>query len=145
MIEFICGICGVRLRVGRALGGRKARCPGCREVIQVPKQETTRRYVPKNCERCNRPILPNEMTREIDDKTYCSYCLTDLGYTEGGSMHDPESLGIPGMVVLKGKLEREAARRFLDSQAEKQYEGEEDEEPEGGEDTASDALEEATS
>ncbi|MCZ6690133.1 MAG: hypothetical protein O7H41_11055 [Planctomycetota bacterium] len=123
MIEFNCSACETRLRVNGALGGRKVRCPKCRDVISVPKQETTtrRRMAPRTCQRCNRPVLPNEMTQEIEGKVHCSYCLTDLGIASSGGLHDPTTLNIPGMVVLRGKEERDAARRFLDTQAEKQH------------------------
>lgn len=136
MIDFTCGECGTRLRVNDALGGKRARCPRCREIIQIPRPDTTfRRQVGSgNCERCNRHLLPNEMTQEVEGKLYCSYCLTDLGIAQDGAMHDPTTLNIPGMVVLHGKEEREAARRFLDSQAAKHHDGE-DEGAEMGEDS----------
>ena len=141
MIEFACEGCGTHLRVEAHLAGKRARCPRCKLVTNIPttsrRPKTDRKIAaasPKRspsptpppgalrrCSRCNRSILPNEITREIDGKSHCSYCLTDLGHVKDGSLKDPTELNIPGMVVLRGKKEREAGRRHIDRQAQKQH------------------------
>ena len=127
-MEFDCSECQTRLRVNDALAGRKARCPKCREVTEIPGghaepalEAAQGPATPTVCERCNRPILPNEITQQVDGKMHCSYCLTDLGIATDGSLQDPTGLGIPGMVILRGKEERDAARRYIDRQAEKEH------------------------
>ena len=139
MIHFRCE-CGTQLRVKHPLKGKKARCPRCRQVVQVPNPSTGTSSVEfeQVCDRCNRPVHPAEMWREIRDEFFCSYCLTEMGHGKGGGVDDPTGLlGIPGLVVLRGAMEeREAARRFLDRKAREQHgpdspPGEEGEAPPG--------------
>ena len=111
--------------MNHSLRGKQARCPRCREVIRVPdpnRPSSGDVAGEQFCDRCNRPVLPHEMSRDVEGKFTCSYCLTDLGLADEASAHDPTGLGIPGMVVLRGgKEEREAARRFLDRKAQEQH------------------------
>ena len=87
MIEFICGSCGMALRLAARFSGHLGRCPRCRGTIGIPNTLPGAAGVaPRLCNACGGEIdadLPGDTPGE---ETFCRNCLTRMSKEIDGNL-----------------------------------------------------------
>lgn len=128
-IGLICRHCGARLKVPEKAAGKLGKCPKCKEVIRVPKAVSPEAHF---CDRCQKNLGEESDLHLVTGKTYCAECYEKIQGDKrktGDSVLDQLDINIPGMVVLRGKDQRQMGRMLQDVSAKKEFKEKAHEEP----------------
>ncbi len=132
-IGLICRHCGARLKVPEKAAGKLGKCPKCKEKIRVPKAVAPDAHF---CDRCQKNLGEEPDVHLVEGKAYCGDCYEKMhGQKSGDPVLDQLGLNIPGLVVLRGKEQRQMGRMLKDVTAKKHFK-EDDQADEGEEATA---------
>lgn len=121
-IGIICRHCGARLKVPEKAAGKLGKCPGCKEVIRVPKSAAPEAHF---CDRCEKSLAEEANIHLVTGKIYCGQCFNKMQGKKktGDPVLDQLDINIPGMVVLRGKDQRDMGRMLKDVSAKKKFKG----------------------
>jgi hypothetical protein len=122
-IGIICRHCGARLRVPEKAAGKLGKCPKCKEKIRVPKAVGPEAHF---CDRCEKNLGEESDVHIVEGKIFCGDCYEKTHAQKSGDpVLDQIGLNIPGLVVLRGKEQRQMGRMLKDVTAKKHFKEEE--------------------
>ena len=121
-IGIICRHCGTRLKVAESAAGKLGKCPKCKEAIRVPKAVSPEAHF---CDSCGKSLAKETDIHLVSGKIYCGKCFEEIDgnkiKTTGDSILDQIGIDIPGLVVLRGKEQRQMGRMLQDVSAKKDF------------------------
>ena len=120
-IGLICRNCGARLKVPESAAGKLGKCPKCKQPIRVPKAIGPDAHF---CDACGKSLAGQQDMQLVSGKIYCSECHKKTlapEDTSGDPILDQIGLNIPGLVVLRGKDQRQMGRVLQDVHARKDF------------------------
>ena len=133
-IGLICRHCGARLKVPEKAAGKLGKCPKCKEKIRVPKAVAPDAHF---CDRCQKNLGEEPDVHLVEGKAFCGDCYEKMhGKKSGDPVLDQIGIDIPGLVVLRGKEQRQMGRMLKDVTAKKSFKKDE----ESAEDTEAAAV-----
>jgi hypothetical protein len=119
-IGIVCRNCKARLKVAESAAGKLGKCPKCKQPVRVPKLVAPEAHF---CDGCGKSLAEEEDLHSEKGKIFCGQCFKKL---HGGGSADENileqiGLNIPGLVIVRGKQERQMARMLKDVAAKKEH------------------------
>jgi len=108
--------------VAERSAGKLGKCPKCKHHIRVPNDVAPEAHF---CDTCGKTLAGESSINLVSGKIYCGKCYGEMRGTPeakktGDSVLDQIGLNIPGLVVLRGKEQREMGRMLKDVSAKKE-------------------------